>query len=56
MPAVRLRRLSERDRDGLGPAAHAELGRHTADVMLGGVGADDETLGDRRVREAVGRG
>ena len=38
---------------GLGPAAQAELGQDVADVVLDGLAADEEAVGDLRVRQAV---
>ena len=41
-------------RGRLGAAAHAELGEHAADVVLGGLGRDHQPLGDLGVRQAGG--
>src|SRR5689334_20479636 len=40
-----------RDRGGLGPGAHAELGQHPPDVVLRGLRADVEPFADLRIRE-----
>src|SRR5215203_5003643 len=37
----------------LGPAPETELGQDVADVVLDGLGADEEAVGDLAVRQAV---
>ena len=51
---IRLEALAHGVRGRLGAAAHAELGEHAADVVLGGLRRDHEPLGDLGVREPGG--